>query len=1467
MKTLFLALFACCSFSAFSQQTRLPQPCGTSISSQEVERIEKQYKALANQLRAARVTAGLTYFPVRFTFIVKSALDKNDNLLRVPHQSLEMLNRDFMPLGIQFYLTSDASVSQIINPTLVTFKDTPDNMAAILDKVPQDAINIYVANEVYDSKGKHMGGFAYLPVPGSKANLNAIVLGSDNLRLDSNGDLVRKDLVSHEMGHYFGLYHTFQDSDDSDSKKHELVNGANCLTTGDQVCDTPADPYDRLDDKNLEYTKSCKYYGTIRDANGDAYKPMTDNLMSYFLSCSSYRFTPGQNSRMKENGLPARLMTGIYTHLPVDDTPVLLSSVAFEDPTFQGGMPGSAKLVWTNGSAKQNGYIFERSEQPDSGFLPVGSTGDFYSYKPGLNTGVNTWYDVTADSRNSGKKYYYRIRAANSTKYSNVVATPSPLLIKVREGGITSNVNFPVGVSLSIENPNQVQVKPVYTNRIFTTDNTFNLAGEYNSSTTKTIWNDVPRENTSSLKYTQQNGQFTYNFSETTTRVGGSITVEKGVCFPYHNTVSYFGCGSSTNTRGIKSIKVWSSDNKKTILESQNVCSTAGTNTNYSDMAFIENTYALGNRLVRGKTHTILTEAMSVGSGSNKGTILTYKLLIWIDFNQDRLFTSDELVVSSASTSGASLSSQLKIPVGATKGLTRMRIRLNSGTNGQDPCIDYGGETEDYLVNIADSDTPESATLLVSPETKSVKGEGETGVISLTANNDWTATSSSNWIILAPLKGSAAANQPVSYTIDANTFGIQRIGTITFSAGGLVKTVLVTQEKKLQLTLSLSADSRTVAAVGTTGSFNLTTTSNWVITSNASWLRASPASGSAGSDIPISFSVDANTASTSRTGVLSVNAGGLIKTFTVTQGAAGTTKLSYCTPDQSELYNCSSDEETMGLASFKIWSTGKASVLLDSKGVCGQTSRSYSDLSSQAAIKLTRGKSFPFQVEAMLIRIGDYKDYYYKSRINIWVDLNQDGEFTNAERLYISNLKWNATFEDLVGEYPDPYFESQFSIPATAKTGQTRLRIRFGTPVYSGDQETACEELNGETEDYLVDLVDDGSTATLVLSADSRAVSAPSTTGSFSLTSTTSWSIASSASWLRVSPSSGSAGSNLAITFTIDANTASTSRTGVLSVNAGGLIKTFTVTQSAATTKLSYCTPAQSELYNCSSDEETMGLASFKIWSAGKASVLLDSKGVCGQTSRSYSDLSSQAAIKLTRGKSFPFQVEAMLIRIGDYKDYYYKSRINIWVDLNQDGEFTNAERLYISNLKWNATFEDLVGEYPDPYFESQFSIPATAKTGQTRLRIRFGTPVYSGDQETACEELNGETEDYLVDISDAGQSRLAANAQSAELMGRLKARQSNSAKELGESTAALAVTVYPNPALDKVTVHLSGNPSGAVRLVLIDASGSRLRNWSLPAAEATQRLEVDLGPLPAGVYLLEAHINGQQVTTRIVKQ
>ncbi len=101
-----------------------------------------------------------------------------------------------------------------------------------------------------------------------------------------NSQAINGTTVSHEIGHWFDLLHTHDGGD-------ELVDGTNCTTAGDFVCDTPADP-------NLSgnVNASCVYIGTRIDANGDKYNPDTRNLLSYAGRCRN-RFSDGQIYRMQ----------------------------------------------------------------------------------------------------------------------------------------------------------------------------------------------------------------------------------------------------------------------------------------------------------------------------------------------------------------------------------------------------------------------------------------------------------------------------------------------------------------------------------------------------------------------------------------------------------------------------------------------------------------------------------------------------------------------------------------------------------------------------------------------------------------------------------------------------------------------------------------------------------------------------------------------------------------------------------------------------------------------------------------------------------------------------------------------------------------------------------------------------------------------------------------------------------------
>ncbi len=112
----------------------------------------------------------------------------------------------------------------------------------------------------------------------------------------------------HEMGHYLHLPHTHETAWGS-----ECVDGSNCATAGDLICDTPADP-------NLWGLPTCNYNWTDTDpcGSGQLYSPMVENVMAYSLDYCQDVFTAEQKS-VKPAGLEKtvaeRLMSVLTTLL------------------------------------------------------------------------------------------------------------------------------------------------------------------------------------------------------------------------------------------------------------------------------------------------------------------------------------------------------------------------------------------------------------------------------------------------------------------------------------------------------------------------------------------------------------------------------------------------------------------------------------------------------------------------------------------------------------------------------------------------------------------------------------------------------------------------------------------------------------------------------------------------------------------------------------------------------------------------------------------------------------------------------------------------------------------------------------------------------------------------------------------------------------------------------------------------
>jgi len=142
--------------------------------------------------------------------------------------------------------------------------------------VQHNRINLYIITE----------GF-YVPYIGE------ICLGSiDSLR-NANLFVSFLSALPQALGHFFGLKYTFYGID-------ELVDGSNCETAGDKICDTPADPYNLIYSPGRYIDASCHFKTLEYDANGMYYEPDVTNIMSIFYKCHC-KFSIGQYKKMAEN--------------------------------------------------------------------------------------------------------------------------------------------------------------------------------------------------------------------------------------------------------------------------------------------------------------------------------------------------------------------------------------------------------------------------------------------------------------------------------------------------------------------------------------------------------------------------------------------------------------------------------------------------------------------------------------------------------------------------------------------------------------------------------------------------------------------------------------------------------------------------------------------------------------------------------------------------------------------------------------------------------------------------------------------------------------------------------------------------------------------------------------------------------------------------------------------------------------
>ena len=218
-------------------------------------------------------TSSINSIPVKIHIIRNSNGSGGLNALELGN-AFSNLNQIYKDAYLEFFMCD--GIEYINNDELNNFKRGNEEYLKASHYIP-GLINIYFTDNLLNEQGEVICGYSDN-------------IGRNDMLVIKSSCISNNSTLAHELGHFFSLLHTHGPNNVST----ELVDGSNCDTDGDGICDTPADP--KLDYRTID--DSCNYIGILTDANGDTYTPDTSNIMSYSTKACRTFFSEQQLMRM-----------------------------------------------------------------------------------------------------------------------------------------------------------------------------------------------------------------------------------------------------------------------------------------------------------------------------------------------------------------------------------------------------------------------------------------------------------------------------------------------------------------------------------------------------------------------------------------------------------------------------------------------------------------------------------------------------------------------------------------------------------------------------------------------------------------------------------------------------------------------------------------------------------------------------------------------------------------------------------------------------------------------------------------------------------------------------------------------------------------------------------------------------------------------------------------------------------------